>query len=53
MGRSRLRLTSLAVRGFRMRRGMFSGLLARLLLLVLMFILMTLPEPADSGFAST
>jgi hypothetical protein len=38
--------------GFRARRIMSSGVIARLSLLVLMFIL-TFPEPADSGFAAT
>ena len=38
--------------GLRARKSMFSGLLARLSLLVLMLILMTFPEPTDSGFAS-
>lgn len=38
--------------GLRACKGMFSGLLTRLSLLVLMLILMTLPEPTDSGFAS-
>ena len=39
--------------GFRARRFMSSGVVTRLSLRFMMFILTTFPEPADSGFAAT
>ena len=56
MSRWRLRLSSLADRGFEgaQRYVLWSiSLLARLSLLVLMFTLIKFPKPADSGFAAT